>query len=87
MRTALGGGKRIERHLRGAIADGVEAHLESRIRPRHRHLVQLSLLKLRQAGIPGSSEYGASSAAVRDPSEPSMKPFSIAVCSIGSSSG
>src|ERR1039457_6915022 len=32
----------------------------------------------------GSSEKGAFMAAVREPSEPSMKPFSMPVCSIGS---
>ena len=68
----------------GFVADGVEAELEACLGAFDGHFVELVLRVLRQAGVAGSSAKGAFIAAVREPSEPSMKPLSMPVWSRGS---
>ena len=50
---SFGGGESVERHLHGAVSDGVKADLESGRRALNRHAIQLVLLVTRQAGVAG----------------------------------
>jgi len=61
----------------------VKAQLEAGLRALHSHLVQLRLRVLGQAGVARIVAMGAFIAAVREPSEPSIKPFRKPVCNMG----